>query len=82
MLATIAVSVAVIFGSRHFFTIAPSVTVERLPCIVLKSPPRWGSHSLEACKGNFLSAKESYGWFDDIPEEGPHEAELVQLFST
>jgi hypothetical protein len=30
--------------------------------------------------GNFLSAKESYGWFDDIPEEGWQlmKLELVQ----
>jgi hypothetical protein len=34
--------------------------------------------------GNFLSAKESYGWFDDIPEEGWPFMKLssYSLFST
>jgi hypothetical protein len=68
MLATIAVSVAVIFSSVALYSSsfgdcgeAGAMSRPQEPSMLAGSRVRMAT---------FLSAKESYGWFDDIPDEG------------
>jgi hypothetical protein len=68
MLATIAVSVAVIFSSVSLYSSsfgdygeAGAISGPHEPSILAVSRVRMAPS---------LSAKESYGWFDDIPNEG------------
>ncbi len=68
MLATIAVSVAVIFSSVALYSSsfgncgeAGAMSRPQEPSMLAGSRVRMATS---------LSAKESYGWFDDIPDEG------------
>jgi hypothetical protein len=67
MLATIAVSVAVIFSSVSFYSSSFGSCGEANMYGAQEPSMLAGSKVRMAAS---LSAKESYGWFNDIPEEG------------
>jgi hypothetical protein len=66
MLATVAVSIAVIFSSISFYSISFG-DCEEATMYGAQANALFGS-SVSVTPS--MSARESFGWFDDIPEEG------------